>query len=253
MSPNLTPIIYSADDPRNGGVAETIREDAAPSLNAAFAQIHAESGIKPIVLRDYGGARTEAQQAHLVSIGESDTMNSDHREDALPGHAAADIDNQVKLRAWNEGRFVQIMADHGWHNMTNTGAPFPKEPWHFATHNPITTASTNVHPLLKGLPDMELVRNISDATAAPKYHGDVVLFDTHRIIRKMGAPAVYQPAADRFGIQDTASDAQFLGRLNGFGWTAAEYDQVRALGKSNAIGERLGDGSFRVYVANDVA
>ncbi len=241
---NLAPILYST---------ETINAEAAPSLNAAFAQIFKESGIKPRVLAPVGGGRTEAQQAHLVDTGQSDTMNSDHRED-FPDRAAADIDNQVALRAWNNDRFERIMADHLWFNMTNDGEPFPREPWHFARHH-VTTSGGGTTPLpeSKGLPEMELVRNISDATKAPKYHGDVVLFDTHRMIRKMGSPAVYAVAAARFEIQDTNNDAQFLGRLNGFGWTAEEYDQVKALGKSNAIGERLGDGGFRVYVANDVA
>lgn len=244
--PNLAPIIYSADDPRNGGVAETISAAAAPSINAAFAQIHAESDIKPIVLHPYGGARTKAECIHE---GLSWTI-SDHYE-AAAGRAAVDIDNQEQLRHWNQARFLQIMADHGWHNMTTTGAPFPKEPWHFAKHG-ITTTGDGTSPLpdSKGLPEMELVRNTADATKAPKYHGDVVLFDTVRIIRKKGDGS-YAVAQDRFGIQDTDTDVQFLGRLNGFGWLASEYDQVRALDASNAIGERLADGTLHAYVAND--
>ncbi len=142
---NLAPILYSADDPRNHGLAETINADAAPSLNAAFGQVRVESGIKPIVLRDLGGARTKAQQAYLVASGQSDTMNSDHRED-FPSRAAVDIDNIDRFLAWNATRFKQIMADHGWHNMTNTGAPFPKEDWHYAKHG-ITPAGGTVTPL----------------------------------------------------------------------------------------------------------
>jgi hypothetical protein len=120
--------------------AETINSDAAPSLNAAFTELHALFGFWPVVLAPDGGARTKAQQAHLVAIGKSDTMNSDHRED-FPTRAAADIDNHRRFRDINEPLFEATLEKHGWFNMTNDGEPFTREEWHFAKHGIVPAGS----------------------------------------------------------------------------------------------------------------
>lgn len=213
---NLAPILYSADDPRNGGVAETINADAAPSLNAAFEQIHAESGIKPIVLHPYGGGRTEAQQAHLVSIGKSDTMNSDHRED-FEGRAAADIDNQHQLRAWNEARFLQIMADHGWHNMTTSGKPFPTEAWHFAVHG-ISPAAINTQPLTEEDDDMSSSTGIS--VFKNKESGEVTIAAPWLVSEGNKSPNVLDaadPVNRQFGYVVTTNPVLGLARQRLYG------------------------------------
>lgn len=125
--------------------AETISSDFEQSINACFTKLYTLFGFWPRVLPPVGGDRTEAQQAHLVAIHESDTMNSDHRIDR-EGRAAVDIDNQEDFRHANEKLFLDTLAEFGWHNMTNDGAPFPTEGWHFAKHG-ISTAGENSSPI----------------------------------------------------------------------------------------------------------
>lgn len=130
---NLLPIIYSETDPRNGGRPETIAADYQPSINAAFTEIFAVSGIKPIVLRAVGGARTKTQCNDLGTPW----WVSDHYQDATPRRAAADVDNYLAIIAKiGADRYYGILAKHGWHNITTDGKPFPREGWHVANHDP---------------------------------------------------------------------------------------------------------------------
>lgn len=108
----------------------------APSLNAAFQQIYEESGIKPVVLSPLGGERTIAQEKSVGGTGASDHVKK----------RAVDINNQRQLRNWNQTRFLAIMAQHGWHNVTEAGTPFQNEPWHFANQSS-TPAGGNVNPI----------------------------------------------------------------------------------------------------------
>ncbi len=125
------PIIYSA---------ETIGDAYAPSLNAAFAQLRAASGITPVVLRPYGGDRTLAEQ-RAISPAVRDPSTSDH----VKGRAV-DIDNHRALRNKLGGWFELILASHGWRNIDLSGRPFPSEPWHFASRTP-AAAGGNPQPL----------------------------------------------------------------------------------------------------------
>lgn len=159
---NLAPIINSS---------ETISADAAPSINRVFTKLHASFGFWPRVLTPYGGARTKADQAHLVATKQSDTMNSDHREDAT-GRAAVDIDNQEDFRHANQELFVNMLAAEGWHNITNEGEPFPTEPWHFAKHGiaPASDDSTLIiNSNKKGNEDMEIYGSTSPNPVPAKY------------------------------------------------------------------------------------
>ena len=119
----LAPIIYNN---------ETIQARYAPSLNAAFKELRAASGITPIVTAPDGGARTAAEQQALASVAQ--WWLSDHYEDNSQGYAAIDLYNQRAFRNWDEARFIQIMANRGWLNIDISGNPFPSEPWHFANH-----------------------------------------------------------------------------------------------------------------------
>lgn len=129
---NLVPIINST---------ETISSDAAPSLNAAFTELHQLFGFWPVVFSPYGGARTKAE---CLQEGLSWEI-SDHYEGAI-GRAAVDIDNQRTFRNIDQKLFIDTLEKHGWHNMTTEGKDFPREPWHFANHS-IVPASSNEKPL----------------------------------------------------------------------------------------------------------
>lgn len=128
----LAPIINST---------ETIAAAFQSSINAAFTELHAVFGFWPRVLSPYGGARTQAECDHEGTSWKI----SDHYQDA-GNRAAVDIDNQSDFRRINTALFVNTLAKYGWHNITTSGQPFPKEPWHFAKHG-ISTAGESVTPI----------------------------------------------------------------------------------------------------------
>lgn len=142
----MATILYSTED---------IGDAYAPSLNAAFTQIFAESGIKPQVLAPVGGARTSAQEKALGGTDASDHVKK----------RAVDINNQRELRNWNQARFLAIMASFGWHNVTEQGTPFPTEPWHFANQSSTPTGggSTPIDTD-KEDEDMEIIVHVSDTS-----------------------------------------------------------------------------------------
>lgn len=120
------------------GTIATVREGHATTLFAAFADLKKVTGVQPMVLAKSqtedgisGGSRTLAE-AIKAGTGKS----SDHYEDNALGRSAVDIDNQLYFRNVIGTAFEAILGKYGWHNMTIDGAPFPSEPWHFATHDP---------------------------------------------------------------------------------------------------------------------
>lgn len=109
--------------------SEDIGDAYVTSINAAFAELKARSGIQPKVLSPYGGRRTLAEQKY-ISPAVSNPASSDH-----PKGRAVDIDNQRTLRnAISSATFEGILANHGWRNIDLSGHAFPSEPWHFANH-----------------------------------------------------------------------------------------------------------------------
>jgi hypothetical protein len=117
------------------GTNALIQAAHLPSLAAAFDELTAAAGFRPVVLGAPsdgipGGARTLAQS----QIAGSGTL-SDHYADNARGYAAVDIDNQRAFRnRIGSAAFEAILAKHGWRNIQINGAPFPNEPWHFARH-----------------------------------------------------------------------------------------------------------------------
>ena len=115
------------------GTDALVRAEHFDSIAAAFDELEAAAGFRPVVLGNPsdgipGGARTLAQSKRAGS-----GVFSDHYEDNDDGDAAVDIDNWKAF--WNaigKEAFEAILAKHGWYNVQINGAPFPSEPWHFA-------------------------------------------------------------------------------------------------------------------------
>lgn len=143
----------------------TVRAEMAPSLNAAFSEIHDACNLWPVVLNQAetaaagigpavsGGSRT-LEESYAAGSGPS----SDHYEDNALGHAAVDINNQRTLRNILGTRFESILAAHGWRNIDISGNPFPVEPWHFANHDSISQAASAISAIsLERLTDMSVL------------------------------------------------------------------------------------------------
>lgn len=156
---NLAPIINSA---------EQIGAAYAPSLNAAFRELHAIFGFWPIVRAPNGGARTKEE---CIALGTSWRV-SDHYEEK---GRAVDIDNHRRFRDRNEILFMATMVKHGWRNVQINGKPFPSEPWHFANHStapaggggtPITERRPNVTTLYNKI-NTPMVALAGDSAGTP--------------------------------------------------------------------------------------
>lgn len=115
--------------------AEFVGAKYAPSANAMLVELKLESGIVPLVI-NLGGDRTEAEQRHLINIGLSTTMLSDHL--LSRGGRALDINNwRAIVNRIGYARYNAICNKHGWKNQQINGAPFPQELWHRANHSAI--------------------------------------------------------------------------------------------------------------------